>query len=1336
MRNSSLGPYDPDEFSPPQFIVVVNALFYASLGVILLAASIAMLIKSWVREFDRGLQALSIPEQRAKTREFRYLGMERWGLAYMVAGLPFLIQISLLLFAVGLVIFLFHINTVSFHVTTAIFGVGVLYYTTTTTISVFVTSSPFHSPLSRLLGKMYQYVHVYSCPGLDRFLSPKMDTTPVAPYHRLWRHIQIFLQKRRPYLETEFETPIGAATVDEFQLSITTSALQRILDSVPKSQHSELIHQSVWQVAGSPALCIQPLFKLPSWILNRGNDKEYFSRLSPASAVALTSVFVRARQARYKQRIAAVAGIDSEGHWPQLIRAIFDLLPNDDDYARLPPARLHNAVLRDAVLHDAFPDAPLVDDLRKDLLRRALCNDEPLRDDPLCDTFRVALNRRPVLAAGFAIISFLALGSSNPVPVVAALIGVFVLVLDMLGILLPLFRNTSRRPFVLLTCVGIIGVIAGTAIASSFFLDVLLVVLLVVLAVGMCVLAIGMLVAVRPLLHDTLRPPFVFFPFVFITSGAIVGSFFNDTFCYVVLSLSLFGLGLSMLDVLRRPFVFFVCVPIVGGPVIGNYFSGTYGNWAFPLVSVSLGFIGLIGLGLDMPAALRRPFFFITCVLFACGPFNGSLSVIVNIVIVVVLAVVVVVSTLGALLPLLRRALLCDETVLRDRGALCDGLCNGLCSGLCKGLYNALHDTLCDNSLSVRFDVPFFEALASVYAVLRDVLLGDSWFARFDTPFFEALVYVYALLRDALKDDSRQKTLRGALFCDPPILPSLRLFDAFLRLRDIRFDSMMVQGRIRRAYLEPEEPKHLISLLQRNPPQEGESIWLLNTLSWLHRDGLVLMKHHVSKICLAILLHQAPKWDQKTTPNIMLIESVVTLVAISCSSNEAYQMKILTNSHEHPWLLLNLRNPELISRMIENIHRSRDNEPISLLFLVLHALILRGSVTLAAQYLAIITAKVDFVLCASALTAIAPALGDDGLSAIGGLLLAPQTQFLTSDSDNVMSEIHQGLFMNYDLQLEASQLPDPNIFAILLLLAKNLDPLVGQQLQGTDLKLKNPWLEFAAKLIYWVDLTGKPGIDMRSICDSRLRNMLVALCLQRSLTSVSFLESRELSISSSALLSHLRNGISHSNLLPPSHYLPGAVHALFNPILPDNYLHKGWKILHEFMGGFEKLSVEWRQTFAEAFFTLSCLPLLSENRQNTTPVLELNEILTWGYFCKEEQEPEFTDRVFSGLDWMAMAWSLHISGMVSGQVTAQPPGLREPPENEEFVLEVLCRLLDATPYYSILPITPKLHEFIGWFDDTKFLDYQIKVIASIEGAKQEYDRCKKFEKFHCVLPLG
>ena len=329
MHNSSLGPYVPADFFPPEHIVLVNALFYASLGIMLLAAFIAMLIKSWVREFDRGLQAMSIPEQRAKTREFRYLGMVRWKLPEMVGILPLLIQISLFLFFIGLVLFLFHVSTPSFGVTTAIFGVGALFYAMTTSISVLTTSSPFHSPLSRNLGRAYQYLHTYFCPPVKVFLSEAMDNTPATTLGRVRRHIQIFLQKSRPYSEQDFVEPITATTVDEVQLFTAGSVLQRIHDSTPNSQQSGALQLSVWQVAGSATLRIPPSIDLPPWVLDRCGDEEYLSHLPLSTLVALVAVSLRTRHKSVIRRIATVRAvlqrIDSAStRWAQLVLAVFD----------------------------------------------------------------------------------------------------------------------------------------------------------------------------------------------------------------------------------------------------------------------------------------------------------------------------------------------------------------------------------------------------------------------------------------------------------------------------------------------------------------------------------------------------------------------------------------------------------------------------------------------------------------------------------------------------------------------------------------------------------------------------------------------------------------------------------------------------------------------------------------------------------------------------------------------------------------------------------------------------------------------------------------------------
>ena len=119
-----------------------------------------------------------------------------------------------------------------------------------------------------------------------------MDTTPATALGRVHHDIQIILQKSCPYLENDFAKPVSATTMDEVQLSTAVLALQRLHDGAPNSEHSKALQGSVWQVAGSPTLCIPPLFNLPSWILDRSEDEEYLSRLPLAMVVALVVVWL------------------------------------------------------------------------------------------------------------------------------------------------------------------------------------------------------------------------------------------------------------------------------------------------------------------------------------------------------------------------------------------------------------------------------------------------------------------------------------------------------------------------------------------------------------------------------------------------------------------------------------------------------------------------------------------------------------------------------------------------------------------------------------------------------------------------------------------------------------------------------------------------------------------------------------------------------------------------------------------------------------------------------------------------------------------------------------
>ena len=146
--------------------------------------------------------------------------------------------------------------------------------------------------------------------------------------------------------------------------------------------------------------------------------------------------------------------------------------------------------------------------------------------------------------------------------------------------------------------------------------------------------------------------------------------------------------------------------------------------------------------------------------------------------------------------------------------------------------------------------------------------------------------------------------------------------------------------------------------------------------------------------------------------------------------------------------------------------------------------------------------------------------------------------------------------------------------------------------------------------------------------------------------------------------------------------------------------------------------------------------------ESSTPESELEEILTWGYFNGKEPEPELTDSEFSGLDWMAMAWSLHLSqqpGSQTGISTEGEAGLQDmsgPTVDEEFVLRALCKLLEAAPYHQIIPIITKLREFVQWFDDIGISEYRRMISTHVERAvrkHEEFQMLHKFHKFHCIL---
>ncbi|KAK0455580.1 uncharacterized protein EV420DRAFT_1336496, partial [Desarmillaria tabescens] len=82
----------------------VNGLWFTSLSLSLATALFAVLTKQWIHQYMS--VPSGTPRDRCRVRHFRYMGLQQWGVAFIIGLLPVLMSISLAVFLVGLVLFI------------------------------------------------------------------------------------------------------------------------------------------------------------------------------------------------------------------------------------------------------------------------------------------------------------------------------------------------------------------------------------------------------------------------------------------------------------------------------------------------------------------------------------------------------------------------------------------------------------------------------------------------------------------------------------------------------------------------------------------------------------------------------------------------------------------------------------------------------------------------------------------------------------------------------------------------------------------------------------------------------------------------------------------------------------------------------------------------------------------------------------------------------------------------------------------------------------------------------------------------------------------------------
>lgn len=144
-------------FSPENYTVWVNLLWFLSLTLSLICALLATSLQQWARRYIRITQPPRLsPRARARIRAFFSDGIDKSHLTNPVDVLPLLLHLSLFLFFAGLVIYLFNINLIVAIGVVCCIGLFAVVYACITLMPFLRHNSPYYTPLSSLAWFLYK----------------------------------------------------------------------------------------------------------------------------------------------------------------------------------------------------------------------------------------------------------------------------------------------------------------------------------------------------------------------------------------------------------------------------------------------------------------------------------------------------------------------------------------------------------------------------------------------------------------------------------------------------------------------------------------------------------------------------------------------------------------------------------------------------------------------------------------------------------------------------------------------------------------------------------------------------------------------------------------------------------------------------------------------------------------------------------------------------------------------------------------------------------------------------------------------------------------------------
>jgi hypothetical protein len=140
---------------PDHAVVVCQTVLYASLGISLLAAFLAMLGKQWLNRFGKAkVRGSEIDESRNRQRKLS--GMVSWKFDLVMESLPLMLQSALLLLGYALSRYLWTVNLTVASVVIGITSLGLGFYIFIVIAATIADNCPFQTPTSQILRGIYR----------------------------------------------------------------------------------------------------------------------------------------------------------------------------------------------------------------------------------------------------------------------------------------------------------------------------------------------------------------------------------------------------------------------------------------------------------------------------------------------------------------------------------------------------------------------------------------------------------------------------------------------------------------------------------------------------------------------------------------------------------------------------------------------------------------------------------------------------------------------------------------------------------------------------------------------------------------------------------------------------------------------------------------------------------------------------------------------------------------------------------------------------------------------------------------------------------------------------